>query len=363
MRRKIFMLLVLVMSLTAACTASAAATVTDVNWGVDKYNVLRFVIDLTEATRYNVNVIRNELQIQVDGELDSKVPRKISIKSDLANTMYVDREAGRVTVRVPMNKNVKQSDVKSFILRKDPVTGRPYRIVVDVTANKTANASMKYGATSVRRPQITPGTPSTPVGNRVNFRTGGGLAGKRITLDPGHGGSDPGAIGPNGHKEKDSALLIAAYLRDCLTAEGAVVTLTRTTDKDVHSRYASARNELQARVDVSTRSRADAFVSIHHNANNNRSVGGIATYYFPKTGNDYRLGTAIQKKMVPASQMENFGVRQANFYVLKRSYMPAVLCEIGFLSNPREEEMIASPDFQKAVAKAISEGLKEYFGG
>lgn len=362
MQQKIFMLLVLLMNLLTVCTASAA-TVTDVNWGVDKYNVLRFVVDLTEAARYNVNVSRNELQIQVYGDLGSKVIRKGSIKSDLAGTMYVDREAGRVIVRVPMNKNIKRSEVKSFILRKDASTGRPPRIVVDVTTNKTDNASMKYGATSVRRPQVLPGTPSTPVGNRVNFRTGGGLKGKRITLDPGHGGSDPGAIGLKGHKEKDSAFLIANYLKEYLRAEGAVVTLTRTSDKDVYGPYASARNELQARVDVSTRSRADAFVSIHHNANNNRSVGGIATYYFPKTSHDHRLGSIVQKKMLPASGMDNFGVRQANFYVLKRSYMPAVLCEIGFLSNPREEEMIASTSFQKAVAKAISDGLKEYFGG
>ena len=148
-----------------------------------------------------------------------------------------------------------------------------------------------------------------------------------------------------------------------LVAAGAQVTLTRTSDKDVYGPYASGKDELQARVDVSTRTRADVFVSIHHNANNNRSVGGVATYYFPKTGNDYRLASKVQNCLTEASKLDDFGMRQANFYVLKRSYMPAILCEIGFLSNPKEEELIASPDFQKAVAKAISDGLIAYFAG
>jgi N-acetylmuramoyl-L-alanine amidase len=223
---------------------------------------------------------------------------------------------------------------------------------------------MKYGATSVRRPAVRPSQgPSTPVGNRVNFATKGGLKGKRITIDPGHGGSDPGAIGPKGNKEKTSTLLIANYLKNYLTSAGALVSMTRTTDKDVYGRFASARNELQARVDVSTRNRADAFVSIHHNANNNRNIGGIATYYYPKSGYDYKLGSAIQKKMAAASKLRNMGTQQANFYVIKRSYIPAVLLEVGFLSNYREEQLISSAWFQKTIAKAVFDGLKEYFGG
>ncbi|MBQ2220674.1 MAG: N-acetylmuramoyl-L-alanine amidase, partial [Acidaminococcaceae bacterium] len=83
---------------------------------------------------------------------------------------------------------------------------------------------MKYGATSVRRPAVRPSQgSSTPVGNRVNFATTGGLKGKRITIDPGHGGSDPGAIGPKGNKEKTSTLLIANYLKNYLTSAGALV--------------------------------------------------------------------------------------------------------------------------------------------
>jgi len=365
LRRKFFALLLWTICLLVTCTASAAATVTDVNWGVDKFNVLRMVVDLTDNTSYNVSVLNErELQIKVAGALDAKVARRGSIKSDLARSFIVDRDRNNVIVRVPMNKKVQRSEVKSFLLKKDASTGRPPRIVVDVSTNKVKNASMKYGATSVRRPVIRPSsTPATPVGNRINFATTGGLKGKRITIDPGHGGSDPGAIGLRGNKEKTSTLLISNYLKQYLSAEGAIVSMTRTTDVDVYGKFASAKNELQARVDVSTRNRADAFVSIHHNANNNRSIGGIATYYYPKSGYDYKLGNAIQKKIAAASKMRNMGTQQANFYVIKRSYIPAVLLEVGFLSNPNEEQKIASTWFQKTIAKAIFDGLKEYFGG
>ena len=376
MRRKIFTLLVWAVCLLATCTASATAKVTDVNWGVDKFNVLRLVVDLTEAANYNVNIVNDrELQIKIAGLLDSRVPRKAPIKSDLAKSFIVDRVQNSVIVRVPMTKNVQRSEVRSFLLRKDASTGRPPRIVVDVSTNKMKNASMKYGATSVRRPAVKPSRgssapaykpyqgSSTPVGNRINFSTSGGLQGKRITIDPGHGGSDPGAIGPKGNKEKTSTLLISNYLKQYLTAAGATVSLTRTSDTDVYGRFASAKNELQARVNVSTRNRADVFISIHHNANNNRGIGGIATYYYPKSGYDYKLGSSIQKKLAAASKLRNMGTQQANFYVIKRSYMPAVLLEVGFLSNYREEQLISSAWFQKTIAKAIVDGLRAYFGG
>ena len=365
MRRRCLAFLVWAICLLVTCTASAAAMVSDVNWGVDKFNVLRVVVDLTENTNYNVSVANEkELQIKVTGGLDARVMRRGTIKSDLAKSFAVDRDQNSVTIRVPLTKKIERSDVKSFILKKDASTGRPPRIVVDVSANKGKNASMKYGATSVRRPANKPSLGSSaPVGNRVNFSTSGGLKGKRITIDPGHGGSDPGAIGPRGNKEKTSTLLIANYLKSYLTSAGALVSMTRTTDKDVYGKYASAKNELQARVDVSTRNRADVFISIHHNANNNRSIGGIATYYYPKSGYDYRLGSAIQKKLAAASKLRNMGTQQANFYVVKRSYVPAVLLEVGFLSNPREEQLISSAWFQKTIAKAVFDGLKEYFGG
>lgn len=119
MRRKFLALLVWAVCLLVTCTASAAAMVTDVNWGVDKYNVLRMVVDLSENTQYNIKIANDrELQIKVTGGLGPKVVRRGSIKSDLAKSFSVDREQNGVVVRVPMTKKVERSDVKSFILKK-----------------------------------------------------------------------------------------------------------------------------------------------------------------------------------------------------------------------------------------------------
>lgn len=368
MRRKIFAFLVLVVCLLTTLTASAAATVTDVNWGVNQYNVLRFVVDLTEAARYNIDVDGDKLYIRLPGaELGNRVVRRDTVKSDLARSLSVERDNRRVTIEVSLKKQIRRGDVHSFVLRKDPTTGRPLRIVIDVDTNKTAVASKSYGATSVRRPAASSWNQNRSAGNAApvpaftGYRTGGGLKGKNITLDPGHGGSDPGAIGLKGNKEKTSTLAIAKYLQEYLEAQGAKVSMTRTTDTDVFGPYASGRDELQARVDVASKNKADVFVSLHHNANNNRGIGGVGTYYYPKTSYDGRLARLIQNSMVKAVRMNDFGTPQADFYVVKRSSMPAVLCEIGFISNEREEQLINTPWFQKTAAKAIAAGIAAYF--
>ena len=107
MRRRFLAFLVWAICLLVTCTASAAAMVTDVNWGVDKFNVLRMVVDLSENTRYTVDIVNdNELRIKIAGGLDPKVIRKGSIKSDLAKSFSVDRDQASVVVRVPMTKKV-----------------------------------------------------------------------------------------------------------------------------------------------------------------------------------------------------------------------------------------------------------------
>ena len=105
MRRRYFAFLVWIICLMVTCTASAAAMVTDVNWGVDKFNVLRMVVDLSENTNYVVNIVNDkELQIKVIGGLDPKVIRRGTIKSDLAKSFSVDRDQANVIIRVPMTK-------------------------------------------------------------------------------------------------------------------------------------------------------------------------------------------------------------------------------------------------------------------
>lgn len=193
------------------------------------------------------------------------------------------------------------------------------------------------------------------------FDVSGGLKDKVIALDPGHGGSDPGAIGAGGTQEKNITLPIAKNLRDLLTKAGAKVYMTRTSDTDVDNPSASDKAELQARVNVAEKNNADVFISIHINSAANKSIGGLASYYYPKTKHDARLAKAIQNKLSTNFGLENLGIREANFYVNKRSSMPSTLLELGFISNPKEETVLKSKWFQEKAARVVFEGLKDYF--
>lgn len=193
------------------------------------------------------------------------------------------------------------------------------------------------------------------------FDVDGGLKDKVIAIDPGHGGSDPGAIGAGGTQEKNVTLPISKNLKDLLTKAGAKVYLTRTGDTDVAKAGASDKEELQARVNVAEKYNADAFISIHINSAANKSIGGFSSYYYPKTKHDARLAQAIQTKLTKNFGLQDLGIREANFYVNKRSSMPSTLLELGFISNSKEEAVMKTKWFQEKAARVIFEGIKEYF--
>jgi N-acetylmuramoyl-L-alanine amidase len=123
------------------------------------------------------------------------------------------------------------------------------------------------------------------------------LQGKVIVVDPGHGGSDVGAIGPNSTIEKQVTLTIAQELRKQLVAGGATVIMTRISDRDVAYAGASDKEELQARIDIANRANADLFISIHADAFAG-SAGGTTTYFANETGNNMHLAQSVQENMV-----------------------------------------------------------------
>ena len=196
---------------------------------------------------------------------------------------------------------------------------------------------------------------------KSSFKTDGGLKGKKITLDAGHGGSDPGAIGSNGTREKDVTLKITKKVQELLKKKGAKVSMTRTGDTDVYGPNASDSQELQARVDVAEDNDADAFISIHINSSTNKSVGGFSSYYYPKTNNDARLAQAVQDRLVKNFGLDDLGIRKANFYVNKRCSMPSTLLELAFISNPKEEKLMNSNWYINKLAKSIADGIEDYF--
>lgn len=100
------------------------------------------------------------------------------------------------------------------------------------------------------------------------------------------------------------------------------------------------------------------FVSLHVNSSVNKNVGGFSTYYYPKTDNDLRLAKNIQNKLAANFGVDDLGVRQANFYVIKRISMPAVLVEMCFISNEKELTLMKGQWFQKKTARLIAEGIE-----
>lgn len=187
------------------------------------------------------------------------------------------------------------------------------------------------------------------------------LRNKIVVVDPGHGGSDVGAIGPSGVKEKDITLPISLELKSLLEKDGVKVVLTRTKDKDVYGPFASGEQELQARVDIANRAGADLFVSIHVDAYDDKNIGGTTTYYFGQTAENNQLALAVENSLNSQLHLNDRGTRSDDLYVLKNTNMPAVLTEVAYLSNPLEEKLVQVPLFRKKAAAGIYNGIKEYF--
>ena len=199
---------------------------------------------------------------------------------------------------------------------------------------------------------------NTPVASDVALSN---VKNKIITIDPGHGGSDSGAVGHNGYTEKEGAFAISQKLASILNQSGAKVVMTRDSDVDVYGPNASARNELQARVDVGNNANSDIFVSIHCNAFVNSAANGTQTFYYGSSYQGQRLAQSIQEKMIEANGLRDRGISTCNFYVVKHSYMPAVLIETAFITNYDEEALLSDDEWQTTMAKAIAEGINEYF--
>ena len=139
--------------------------------------------------------------------------------------------------------------------------------------------------------------------------------------------------------------------------------MTRTEDVDVSHAGSSAPQELQARVDVSlAHPEAELFLSVHCNSFTNPDAHGMETYYYPKTDADERFAALLNEELAAAGGLHNRGVKYARFYVLRHTEIPASLVELGFLSNPDEEALLANADYQEKLAQALFHAIERYFG-
>ena len=263
----------------------------------------------------------------------------------------------------------------------------PSRLVVDIYGEGQGAGQAAQAGDPGNTGLISPGSNVLPLSQQL------GLKVKRIVLDPGHGGRDPGAVGPKGLREKDVVLSLAKRIKPRLESKGYEVLMTRSSDVYV---------KLEDRAKFANNRKADLFVSIHTNASKNRKVRGIETYFLGVARDRQSSETAMLENAVSdentLSDLEqilhslinqnnmwhsnelaeavqdsmhgkvngkygtirNLGVKQAPFYVLSKTAMPAVLVETSFISNSSAEKLLQRSDFRDTLSDSITQGIINY---
>ncbi|MDT8901348.1 N-acetylmuramoyl-L-alanine amidase family protein [Anaeroselena agilis] len=199
--------------------------------------------------------------------------------------------------------------------------------------------------------------PPTPSGGGPVLDSGV-LRGKVIVVDPGHGGTNPGAVG-NGTRESDNNLAVGLKLRDKLRQAGAKVVMTRETDRNVATPSSTLGQELQARVDIAERNNADLFVSVHSNSNPEPSIAGAMTFY--PSGKSSKLALEVQSAIIRETAAVDKGTETATFYVLRNTSMPSILVEMGFVTNAAEASKLRDDGYRNRIAQGIFTGIARYF--
>ena len=247
-------------------------------------------------------------------------------------------------------------------------------VVEKIVANKTKDKHTRIQihlrtTTDVKKVSVEPANRSEKKSARVvidlgksasngweNFDGGGRI----VVLDPGHGGSDSGAVGPSGVTEKSVSLAVSLKAQKLLTSSGYRVVMTRTTDVDVAAPGVPDAVELQARVNKAPPN-ADLFISVHCNAFVNGNANGMETYHAPGAVKGSVLARLLNEELERLGGLGNRGVKAARFYVMTHSKCPASLIELGFITNYREEKLLASSDYQQKLAQAITNAVNRYF--
>jgi N-acetylmuramoyl-L-alanine amidase len=334
------------------------------SWSSENYT--RVVVDLTNTVEFSKNRLSNPDRLYFDvkdAHISKEINTSIPVGDGILKTVRAS-QFNKTTVRVVLDLD-EISDYQTFIFDE------PARLVIDV-----------YGKTR---------TADKPDMNFVK---------RRIVLDPGHGGHDPGAVGPKNLYEKDVVLDIALKLKKVLMEDPFnEVFLTRERDIFI---------PLEERTAMANKKNADLFLSIHANASPRREAKGIETYLLNWTDDEEAIRVAARENAISLKKMRamnrqvdivdviksdlirenkrdesiklanyiqrslisnldsdtklvlNLGVKQALFYVLFGAKMPSVLVEVSFISNPEEERLLSNDAYRTEIAKGIAKGLNTY---
>lgn len=185
-------------------------------------------------------------------------------------------------------------------------------------------------------------------------------AGKVIVIDSGHGGDDPGKIGINQAKEKDVNLKIAKKVKKRLKKEGWKVVMTREEDVMLGDAQKGNRkiHDMKARVELINKTMPAMAVSIHQNSYQEAEIHGAQVFYYSHSQDGKRMAETMQRALLMVDE-ENTRQAKGNdtYYLLKRTEVPTIIVECGFLSNPQEAEKLTEDGYQKKLAQAITSGI------
>lgn len=185
-----------------------------------------------------------------------------------------------------------------------------------------------------------------------------------VVIDAGHGGTDPGKVGINGINEKEINLQIAGYLKQYLEANDIEVVMTRESDEGLNDADASNKKvqDMKRRIELIDKTEPAITVSIHQNSYPEEYVHGAQVFYYTGSRQGQELAQYIQKELVAKVDPENKRQVKANdsYYLLKKTGIPIVIVECGFLSNSAEAEKLCTEAYQKRVAWAIHMGILRY---
>jgi len=173
-----------------------------------------------------------------------------------------------------------------------------------------------------------------------------------VVIDPGHGGKDPGATSVLGYYEKDITLSVALDVARLLEQKGLRVRMTRTDDYFI---------ELEDRAEIANNIDADLFVSIHADSFPKNTRRGYTIYIANAASSSSRRAANAIALSMSGTGLNSFGVQKANYHVLTGTRGPAVLVELGYLSNRREAALLQSSSFQDRLAEAVADGISDYF--
>lgn len=188
--------------------------------------------------------------------------------------------------------------------------------------------------------------------------------GKVVVVDPGHGGMDPGKVGINNALEKDINLSIALKLKSILEENGFDVVMTRDADVGLYPEGSSnkKRDDLDARVNLINSLQPDFVISVHQNSYPQQSCKGAQVFYYQGSNEGEALAACIQEAVKTYLDSTNKREIKANdkYYLLRKTSVPTVIVECGFLSNPTEADNLLVESYQEKVAQAIYEGILMY---